>query len=51
MLHRFLPSLEDSTFAQLHLGDVCQNASELLNDTVLLYRSSLAQAEGRAADE
>lgn len=53
MLHRLLnilPSLEGSTFAQLHLGEVCQNARGLLNEMVLLYRSSLAQADGRAGD-
>lgn len=54
MLHRLfniLPSLEGSTFAQLHLSEVCQTARELLNDMVLCYRSALAQADGRVGDE
>ena len=54
MLHKLFSILARSeatasTARELH--ELCQGARELLNDVVVLYRSSLAQAAGRAADE
>ena len=54
MLHKLfgiLARMEASTSGARQLHEVCDNARELLNDVVVLYRSSLAQAGGRAADE
>ncbi|HBX55509.1 hypothetical protein [Pseudomonas sp. UBA2684] len=53
LLHRLfniLSNLDDSGFARLQLKEACENAREMLNDVVVLYRSALAQAEGRAGD-
>ena len=52
MLHKLFSILARaeataSTARELH--ELCQGARELLNDVVVLYRSSLAQ--GRAADD
>ena len=54
MLHKLFNILARSgaaTAATTDLHELCQNAHEMLNDVVVLYRSSLAQAEGSAADE
>ncbi|MDM8348758.1 hypothetical protein P8H27_07575 [Pseudomonas sp. sp1636] len=54
MLHKLFNILARSGVAApaaTELHELCQNARELLNDVVVLYRSSLAQAQGRAGDE
>ena len=54
MLHKLFNILARSgaaTAAATDLHELCRNAHQMLNDVVVLYRSSLAQAEGRAADE
>jgi hypothetical protein len=54
MLHKLFSGLaraEANASAARELHELCQGARELLNDVVVLYRSSLAQAAGRAADE
>jgi hypothetical protein len=54
MLHKLFSVLarsEVSTSTAKELHKLCQNARELLNDVVVLYRSSLAQAQGRVGDE
>ncbi|MDM8349350.1 hypothetical protein P8H27_10610 [Pseudomonas sp. sp1636] len=52
MLHKMFNILARSGVAApaaTDLHELCQNARELLNDVVVLYRSSLAQ--GRAGDD
>jgi len=52
MLHKLFDILartDASTANARHLHECSDNARELLNDVVVLYRSSLAQ--GRAADD
>jgi hypothetical protein len=54
MLHKLFSILAHSganasTARELH--EFCQGAREMLNDVVVLYRSSLAQSAGRTADE
>ncbi|MDM8348121.1 hypothetical protein P8H27_04335 [Pseudomonas sp. sp1636] len=52
MLHKLFNILARSGVAApaaTELHELCQNARELLNDVVVLYRSSLAQ--GRAGDD
>jgi hypothetical protein len=54
MLHKLFSVLarsEVNTSTAKELRELCQNAREMLNDVVVLYRSSLAQAQGRAGDE
>ncbi|WP_324732247.1 hypothetical protein [Pseudomonas paeninsulae] len=54
MLHKLFNILARSgaaTAAATDLHELCQNAREMLNDVVVLYRSSLAQSHGRAGDE
>ncbi len=54
MLHKLFSVLahaEANASAARELHELCQGARELLNDVAVLYRSSLAQAQERAADE
>ncbi len=54
MLHRLFSLLARSaasTSDEESLRETCSRARELLNDVVVLYRSSLAQAAGREEDE
>ena len=54
MLHKLFGMLaraEANTSTARELHEFCRGARELLNDVVVLYRSSLAQAAGRAGDE
>ncbi len=54
MLHKLFSVLaraEANASAARELHELCQGARELLNDVVVLYRSSLAQAGGRASDD
>ncbi|MNG19921.1 hypothetical protein D3C84_1041320 [compost metagenome] len=54
MLHKLFNILARSgaaTAAATDLHELCQNAHEMLNDVMVLYRSSLTQAQGRAGDE
>lgn len=54
MLHKLFSVLaraEANTSTARKLHEFCQGAREMLNDVVVLYRSSLAQSAGRAADE
>jgi len=54
MLHKLFNILARSgaaTAAARDLHELCQNAHEMLNDVMVLYRSSLTQAQGRAGDE
>lgn len=54
MLHKLFGMLaraEANTSTARELHEFCQGAREMLNDVVVLYRCSLAQAEGRAVDE
>ena len=54
MLHKLFSVLaraEVNTSTARELHEFCQGARELLNDVVVLYRSSLAQSAGRAADD
>jgi hypothetical protein len=54
MLHKLFNILARSgaaTAAATDLHELCQNAHQMLNDVMVLYRSSLTQAQGRAGDE
>ncbi|WP_313026613.1 hypothetical protein [Pseudomonas lopnurensis] len=54
MLHRLFSMLtrsQASTPDEQYLHETCRHARELLNDVVVLYRSSLAQTTGRGEDE
>jgi hypothetical protein len=54
MLHKLFNILARSgaaTATTTDLREHCQNAHQMLSDVVVLYRSSLAQADGRAGDE
>ena len=54
MLHKLFSILarsEATAATATDLHELCQGARELLNDVVVLYRSSLTQAQGRAGDE
>ena len=54
MLHKLFSVLacsEVNTSTAKELHTLCQNAQQMLNDVVVLYRNSLAQTQGRAGDE
>ena len=54
MLHKLFSVLarsEANASAARDLHELCQNAHEMLNDVMVLYRGSLTQAQGRAGDE
>ncbi|SFP84253.1 hypothetical protein [Pseudomonas borbori] len=54
MLHKLFNILARSgaaTAAARDLHELCQNAHEMLNDVMVLYRGSLTQAQGRVGDE
>jgi hypothetical protein len=54
MLHKLFSILarsEANTSTARELHEFCQGAREMLNDVVVLYRGSLAQAGRRTADD
>ncbi|MBS7690166.1 hypothetical protein I0E98_05525 [Pseudomonas lalucatii] len=54
MLHRLfaiLARMEASSPGARPLHEACDSARALLNEVLVLYRRSLAQAHGRAGDE
>jgi len=54
MLHKLfniLARTEASPSMAKELYELCHSAQAMLTDVVVLYRSSLAQAQGRAGDE
>jgi hypothetical protein len=50
-LLKVLQRSDNSNFNHAQLRDACQKAREMLSEVVLLYRSSLALAEGEVANQ
>ena len=51
MLKKLFSILERTDVSPPTAKELCQSAQEMLTDVVVLYRSSLAQAHGRAGDD
>ena len=51
MLQKLFSILERTDLSPPTVKELCQSAQEMLTDVVVLYRSSLEQAHGRAGDE